>query len=244
VHVRDLELQRLDDLYLIAYAPNHRRLRPRRIDRCLRSHGAPIKAPRARRLPEQGRTFRRPRDQPPLPSTWESRMSDEVPFTAINSRFPSRSSRRNPDARDTRLLRRVGGRASRPASHRVLLKQFLDTKQPPVRMALLPEMAVRAKRTPSLVDCIRILQAWGAYDRIEPQQKTSPSCSSGRIGSTSSASIIRRRSRVPNTPISGWKKRRTSTLKTSDSSGLRLGRNKANENARYIFTFNPIDAQH
>jgi len=25
---------------------------------------------------------------------------------------------------------------------------------------------------------------------------------------------------------------------------LRLGRNKANENARYIFTFNPIDAQH
>jgi len=49
---------------------------------------------------------------------------------------------------------------------------------------------------------------------------------------------------VPNTPISGWKKRRTSTLKTSDSSASVSAGTRRTRNARYIFTFNPIDAQH
>jgi len=97
-------------------------------------------------------------------------MSDEVPFTAINSRF-LQVFKENPDARE--LVFYGGSGSSKSTSvAQILLKQFLDTKQPPGPHALLPEMAVRAKEH-LLVDCIRILQAWGAYDRIEHNKNES-----------------------------------------------------------------------
>jgi len=60
------------------------------------------------------------------------RMSDEVPFTAINSRF-LQVFKENPDARE--LVFYGGSGSSKSTSvAQILLKQFLDTKQPPVRM--------------------------------------------------------------------------------------------------------------
>jgi len=95
-------------------------------------------------------------------------MSDEVPFTAINSRF-LQVFKENPDARE--LVFYGGSGSSKSTSvAQILLKQFLDTKQPPVRM-LFSRKWLSALKNTLLVDCIRILQAWGAYDPDRAQQK-------------------------------------------------------------------------
>jgi len=73
-------------------------------------------------------------------------MSDEVPFTAINSRF-LQVFKENPDARE--LVFYGGSGASKSTSvAQILLKQFLDTKQPPVRMLFSRKWLSALKNTP------------------------------------------------------------------------------------------------
>jgi len=167
-------------------------------------------------------------------------MSDEVPFAAINSRF-LRIFEENPDARELVFYGGSGSGKSTSVAQ-ILLTRFLDRSLPPVRM-LFSRKWLSALKTTLLVDCIRILQAWGAYDRIEHNKNESYM----RFG----------RSRIDflglDNPekIKGaeynyiWLEEATDfDLDDVRQLRLRLGRNKANENARYIFTFNPIDAQH
>jgi phage terminase large subunit len=167
-------------------------------------------------------------------------MSDGVPFTAINSRF-LRIFEEHPDARELVFYGGSGSGKSTSVAQ-ILLKRFLDTMQPPVRM-LFSRKWLSALKNTLLVDCIRILQAWGAYDRIEHNKNESYM----RVG----------RNRIDflglDNPekIKGaeynfiWLEEATDfDLDDVRQLRLRLGRNKANENAKYVFTFNPIDAQH
>jgi len=167
-------------------------------------------------------------------------MSDEVPFTA--HQLPVPPGLQGESGRPGLVFYGGSGSSKSTSVAQILLKQFLDTKQPPVRM-LFSRKWLSALKNTLLVDCIRILQAWGLTTGSSTT-KTSPSCSSGRIGSTSSASIIREKIKgAEYTHI--WLEEATDfDLEDVRQLRLRLGRNKANENARYIFTFNPIDAQH
>jgi len=95
-------------------------------------------------------------------------MSDEVPFTAINSRF-LQVFKENPDARE--LVFYGGSGSSKSTSvAQILLKQFLDTKQPPVRM-LFSRKWLSALKNTLLVDCIRILAGVGGLRPDRAQQK-------------------------------------------------------------------------
>lgn len=167
-------------------------------------------------------------------------MSDGVPFTAINSRF-LRIFEEHPDARELVFYGGSGSGKSTSVAQ-ILLKRFLDTKLPPARM-LFSRKWLSALKNTLLVDCIRVLQAWGAYDRIEHNKNESYM----RVG----------RNRIDflglDNPekIKGaeynfiWLEEATDfDLDDVRQLRLRLGRNKANENAKYVFTFNPIDAQH
>ena len=97
-------------------------------------------------------------------------MSDEVPFAAINSRF-LRIFEENPDARELVFYGGSGSGKSTSVAQ-ILLTRFLDRSLPPVRM-LFSRKWLSALKTTLLVDCIRILQAWGAYDRIEHNKNES-----------------------------------------------------------------------
>ena len=167
-------------------------------------------------------------------------MSDEVPFTAINSRF-LQVFKENPDARE--LVFYGGSGSSKSTSvAQILLKRFLDTKQPPVRM-LFSRKWLSALKNTLLVDCIRILQAWGAYDRIEHNKNESFMLFGKNRIDFLGLDNPEKIKGAEYTHI--WLEEATDfDLEDVRQLRLRLGRNKANENARYIFTFNPIDAQH
>ena len=90
-------------------------------------------------------------------------MSDEVPFTAINSRF-LQVFKENPDARE--LVFYGGSGSSKSTSvAQILLKQFLDTKQPPVRM-LFSRKWLSALKNTLLEMCIRDSQRSSWPERI------------------------------------------------------------------------------
>jgi len=163
-------------------------------------------------------------------------MSDEVPFTAINSRF-LQVFKENPDARE--LVFYGGSGSSKSTSvAQILLKQFLDTKQPPVRM-LFSRKWLSALKNTLLVDCIRILQAWGAYDRIEHNKNESFMLFGKNRIDFLGLDNPEKIKGAEYTHI--WLEEATDfDLEDVRQLRLRLGRNKANENARYIFTFNPI----
>jgi len=134
VHVRDLELQRLDDLYLIAYRAIIDGYDLAGIDRCLRIMERRIKSSSGIDAAEKVEHSGDPRDQPVLRSVrhGESRMSDEVPFTAINFPVPLRSSRRESGRPGTRLLRRVGvEQVDQRRTDFPLLKQFTRHEDSP-----------------------------------------------------------------------------------------------------------------
>jgi phage terminase large subunit len=93
------------------------------------------------------------------------------------------------------------------------------------------------------VDCIRILQAWGAYDRIEHNKNESFMLFGKNRIDFLGLDNPEKIKGAEYTHI--WLEEATDfDLEDVRQLRLRLGRNKANENARYIFTFNPIDAQH
>ena len=167
-------------------------------------------------------------------------MSEEIPFTAINSRF-LQVFEGYPDARE--LVFYGGSGSSKSTSvAQILLKRFLDVKQPAVRM-LFSRKWLSALKTTLLVDCIRILQAWGAYDRIEHNKNDSYM----RIGQNRIDFLgLDNPEKIKGAEYNFiWLEEATDfDLEDVRQLRLRLGRNKVNENAKYIFTFNPIDAQH
>lgn len=167
-------------------------------------------------------------------------MSDEVPFAAINSRF-LRIFEENPDARELVFYGGSGSGKSTSVAQ-ILLTRFLDVKLPPVRM-LFSRKWLSALKTTLLVDCIRILQAWGAYDRIEHNKNESYM----RFGKSRIDFLgLDNPEKIKGAEYNYiWLEEATDfDLEDVRQLRLRLGRNKANENAKYIFTFNPIDAQH
>ncbi len=167
-------------------------------------------------------------------------MSDEVPFAAINSRF-LRIFEENPDARELVFYGGSGSGKSTSVAQ-ILLTRFLDRSLPPVRM-LFSRKWLSALKTTLLVDCIRILQAWGAYDRIEHNKNESYM----RFGQSRIDFLgLDNPEKIKGAEYNYiWLEEATDfDLEDVRQLRLRLGRNKANENAKYIFTFNPIDAQH
>jgi len=109
-------------------------------------------------------------------------MSDESPIHRHQLPGSSRSSRRIRTP-GTRLLRRVG--VEQVDQRRTDPPEAVPRHEAaPVRM-LFSRKWLSALKNTLLVDCIRILQAWGAYDRIE-HNKNESFMLFGRIGSTSS----------------------------------------------------------
>jgi len=138
-------------------------------------HGAPDQSSSGSDAAEKVEHSGRPRDQPPRPSTWESRMSDEVPFTAINLPVPPGLQGRIRTARELVFYGRVGGEASRPGVAQIPPEAVPRHEAAPGPHALLPEMAVRAKEHPSSWTASAFCRRWGGLThRIERTTKTSP----------------------------------------------------------------------
>ncbi len=169
-------------------------------------------------------------------------MSDiEYPlFCEINSRFLD-VFQKHPDAREFVFYGGSGSGKSTSVAQ-ILLKRFLDQLLPPVRM-LFSRKWLSALKTTLLVDCIRILQAWGAYGRIDHNKNESyMQFGQNRIDFLG----LDNPEKIKGAEYSHiWLEEATDfDLEDVRQLRLRLGRSKANKNAKYIFTFNPIDAQH
>jgi phage terminase large subunit len=170
-------------------------------------------------------------------------MSEEIivtPFSEINSRF-LRVFQDYPDARELVFYGGSGGGKSVSVAQ-ILLTRFLDRSQPPTRMLFARKWLSALKNT-LLIDCVRILQAWNVYGHIEHNKNESFM----RFGTNRIDFLgLDNPEKIKGAEYNYiWLEEATDfDLEDVRQLRLRLGRNKANENAKYIFTFNPIDAQH
>ncbi len=167
-------------------------------------------------------------------------MTSEPLYSEINTRFLSVFVQ-NPGAREFVFYGGSGSGKSTSVAQ-ILLRRFLDTKLPPVRM-LFSRKWLSALKTTLLLDCVRILQAWGAYERVEHNRNESfMAFGKNRIDFLGLDNPEKIKGAEYNYI---WLEEATDfELEDVRQLRLRLGRNKANENAKYVFTFNPIDAQH
>ena len=163
-------------------------------------------------------------------------MSDRPLFCEINSRFLSIFTN-HPDARELVFYGGSGSGKSTSVAQ-ILLTRFLDTKQPPVRM-LFSRKWLSALKTTLLVDCIRILQAWGAYDRIEHNKNESYM----RFGQSRIDFLgLDNPEKIKGAEYNYiWLERGDDFDSRRRRLRLRLGRNKANETRIYLH-LQPIDA--